>query len=102
MINQKKKLCAYAAIAATLTLSPLVAVGQTAPATSPASAAAATRQASTTDDPAYRDEHHNYGWIGLLGLVGLTGLLRKRDTQKSVDYTERTTDNRRSTSGTRS
>ena len=99
MTNQKKKVCAYAAIAAALTLSPLAAFGQASPATSPA--AATTSQTTTTDDRGVRNEHHNYGWIGLLGLLGLTGLMRKRDGHNRVDYVDRTND-RRSTVGTRS
>jgi glycerol uptake facilitator-like aquaporin len=102
MTNQKKKLCAYAAIAATLTLSPLAAFGQTSPATSPARDTATTSQTTSTDDRGYnRENHHNYGWIGLLGLLGLTGLMRKRDNYNRVDYTART-DDRRSTAGARS
>ena len=102
MNNQKKKLCAYAAIAAALTLSPLAAFGQTSPANSPATDTATTSQSTTTDDRGYsREHHHNYGWIGLLGLLGLTGLMRKRDNYKRVDYTERT-DDRRSMAGVRS
>ena len=101
MTKQKKKLCAYAAIAATLTLSPLAVFGQTSPATSPATDTATTSQTTTTDDRGVRNEHHNYGWIGLLGLLGLTGLMKKRDNHNRVDYTERT-DDRRSTAATRS
>jgi MYXO-CTERM domain-containing protein len=95
MTNQEKKLCASAAIAAALTLSPLGAVGQTAPATSPATDTATTSQTTATDDRPYRDEHHNYGWIGLLGLLGLTGLLRRRDNTVRTDH-------RRSSVGARS
>jgi hypothetical protein len=102
MITQKKKLCAYAAMAAALTLSPLAAFGQTSPATSPVTDTAATSQTTTTDDRGYgREHHHNYGWIGLLGLAGLAGLMRKRDNYNRVDYTERT-DDRHSTAGARS
>ena len=89
MRNQTKKVCAYAAIAAALTLSPLAAFGQASPATSPE-----TTSQTTTTDRAPRNEHHNYGWIGLLGLLGLTGLMRKRDNYNRVDYTERTDDSR--------
>ena len=99
MTNQKKKLCAYAVVAAALTLSPLAAFGQASPATSPDTAT--TSQTTTTDDRGMRNEHHNYGWIGLLGLLGLTGLMRKRDNHNRVDYAERT-DDRRSTAGARS
>ena len=101
MTNQKQKLCAYATIAAALTLSPLGAVGQNVPATSPATNTATTSQTTTTDDRAYGDQHHNFGWIGLLGLLGLTGLLRKRDNRNTVDYAERN-DNRRSSAAARS
>jgi hypothetical protein len=99
MTNQHKKLCAYAAIAAALTLSPLAAFGQAYPATSPD--AATTSETTTTDDRGARNEHHNYGWIGLLGLLGLTGLMRKRDNHDRVDYATRS-DDRRSSAGTRS
>ena len=98
MTHQKKKVCAYAAIAGALTLSPLAAFGQASPATSPDSAR--TSQTTTTYDRGERDEHHNYGWIGLLGLLGLTGLMRKRDTYNRVDYAARA-DDRRSTAGVR-
>jgi hypothetical protein len=101
MTNQNKKLCAYAAVAAALALSPLAAFGQASPATSPAIDSAATSQTSTDDRGYGRQNHHNYGWIGLLGLLGLTGLMRKRDNYNRVDYTART-DDRRSTTGVRS
>lgn len=97
MTNQHKKRCAYATIAAALTLSPLAALSQVAPANSP-NDAATTRQTTTTDDRGYRTEHHNYGWIGLLGLLGLAGLVRRRDDR--VTYTDRT-DSRQTTPGTR-
>ena len=99
MTNQKKKVCAYAAIAAALTLSPLAAFGQASPATS--TDTATTSQTTTADDRGVRNQDHNYGWIGLLGLLGLTGLMRKRDSHNRVDYAERT-DERRSTAGARS
>ena len=100
MTNQTKKLCAYATIAAAITLSPLATFGQTATASGSPTDTAGTNQTTTTDDRGYRHEHHNYGWIGLLGLLGLSGLMRKRDNH-NVNYSERT-DDRRSTAGTRS
>lgn len=36
---------------------------------------------STTVDPlahANRNEHYDFGWLGLLGLIGLAGLMRGR------------------------
>jgi MYXO-CTERM domain-containing protein len=98
MTNQKKKIFAYAAIAAALTLSPLTGFGQASPATS--TDTATTSQTTNTDDRGAR-AHHDYGWLGLLGLLGLTGLMRKRDNDHRVDYNERS-DDRRSTTGSRS
>jgi MYXO-CTERM domain-containing protein len=93
MTNQERLLCAYAAIAAALTLSPLAAFSQAAPATSSPTDTATTSQTTTTDDGGgARHEHHNYGWIGLLGLLGFTGLMRKRDNNNRVGYTDRTDD----------
>ena len=80
-------------MAIALSLSPLAAYGQ-------ASASPATTSSQTTvaDDRGDRREHHNYGWIGLLGLLGLTGLMRKRQEDRHIDYSERT-DTRQSMAG---
>jgi len=99
MNNQNKKLCAYAAMAIALSLSPLATYGQTT--ASPATNATTYSQTTAADDRGDRREHHNYGWIGLLGLLGLTGLMRKRQEDRQVDYSART-DTRRSMAGSRS
>ena len=41
------------------------------------------------DDRDNGREHRNYGWIGLLGLLGLAGLIRKRDENNRVKYSDR-------------
>ena len=99
MNKQNRKLCAYAAMAIALSLSPLAAYGQTT--ASPATNATTSSQTTVADDRGDRREHHNYGWIGLLGLLGLTGLMRKRHDGRHVDYSDRT-DTRRSVAGSRS
>jgi MYXO-CTERM domain-containing protein len=96
MNNQNKKLCAYAAMAIALSVSPLATYGQTT--ASPATNATTYSQTTAADDRGDRREHHNYGWIGLLGLLGLTGLMRKRQEDRQVDYSART-DTRRSMAG---
>jgi hypothetical protein len=102
MNNQNRKLCAYAAVAIALSLSPLAAYGQTT--ASPATNATTSSQTTVGDDRGDRREHHNYGRIGLLGLLGLTGLtglMRKRHEDRQIDYSDRT-DTRRSMAGSRS
>jgi hypothetical protein len=99
MNNQNRKLCAYAAMAIALSLSPLAAYGQTS--ASPTTNATTSSQTTVADDRGDRREHHNYGWIGLLGLLGLTGLMRKRHEDRQISYSDRT-DTRRSTAGSRS
>jgi MYXO-CTERM domain-containing protein len=94
MTTQNKKLCAYAAISAALTLSPLAAFGQASPATSPVNDTTTSSQTTVRDDRGDGRVHHNYGWVGLLGLLGLAGLMRKRDDR--VNYSDRT-DTRRAT-----
>lgn len=37
-----------------------------------------------------RDDHHNWGWIGLLGLLGLAGLVPKKRDYDHVDRNDRT------------
>ena len=98
MNNQNRKLCAYAAVAIALSLSPLAAYGQAS--ASPATNATTSSQTTVADDRGDRREHHNYGWIGLLGLLGLMGLMRKRQEDRQVDYSDRT-DTRRSVAGSR-
>ena len=98
MNNQNRKLCANAAMAIALSLSPLAAYGQTT--ASPATNATTSSQTTVADDRGDRREHHNYGWIGLLGLLGLMGLMRKRQEDRQVDYSDRT-DTRRSVAGSR-
>ena len=95
MNKQSRKLCAYAAMAIALSLSPLAAYGQTS--SSPATNAT-SRQTTVADDRGDRPQPHNYGWIGLLGLLGLTGLMRKRQDHTYVDHSDRT-DTRRSMAG---
>jgi MYXO-CTERM domain-containing protein len=97
MTKQNRKLCAYAAMAIALSLSPLAAYGQTS--SSPATNATSS-QTTVADDRGDRPQHHNYGWIGLLGLLGLTGLMRKRQDTTYVDHSDR--DTRRSMAGARS
>jgi hypothetical protein len=99
MNNQNRKLCAYAAMAIALSLSPFAAYGQTS--ASPVTNATTSSQTTVADDRGDRRQHHNYGWIGLLGLLGLTGLMRKRQEDRHVDYSDRT-DTRRSIAGSRS
>jgi MYXO-CTERM domain-containing protein len=99
MNTQNRKLCAYAAMAIALSLSPLAAYGQTT--ASPATNATTSSQTTTADDRGDRREHHDYGWIGLLGLLGLTGLMRKRHEDRPIGYSDRT-DTRRSMTGSRS
>jgi hypothetical protein len=79
-------------MAIALSLSPLAAYGQTT--ASPATNAPTSSQTTVADDRGDRREHHNYGF-GLLGLLGLTGLMRKRQEDRHVDYSDRT-DTRRS------
>ena len=98
MNNQNRKLCAYAAMAIALSLSPLAAQGQTS--ASPASSPTTSSQTTVADDRGNSREHHNYGWIGLLGLLGLTGLMRKRQEDGQV-YSART-DARRTAASSRS
>ena len=98
MNNQNRKLCAYAAVAIALSLSPLAAYGQAS--ASPATNPTTYSQTTVADDRGDGREHHNYGWIGLLGLLGLTGLMRKRQEDRHVDYSDRT-DTRRSVAGSR-
>jgi hypothetical protein len=98
MNNQNRKLCAYAAMAIALSLSPLAAYGQAS--ASPPTNATTSSQTTVADDRGDRREHHNYGWIGLLGLLGLMGLMRKRQEDRQVDYSDRT-DTRRSVAGSR-
>lgn len=70
-MNKSIKLHVYAAVAAGLALCPIAAHAQTSP-------AAATRSdTAAADARGDRDEHHDYGWIGLAGLLGLIGLIRK-------------------------
>jgi len=88
MKNQNRKLCAYAAMATALSLTPLAAYGQTT--ASPATNATTSSQTTVADDRGDLREHHNYGWIGLLGLLGLTGLMRKRHENRQIDYSVRT------------
>ena len=33
----------------------------------------------------YRDQQHNFGWVGLLGLAGLAGLMRRGNTSSYTD-----------------
>src|ERR1044071_10521873 len=98
MNNQNRKLCAYAAMAIALSLSPLAAYGQAS--ASPATNATTYGQTTVADDRGDRREHHNYGWIGLLGLLGLAGLMRKRQDERHVQYSDRT-DTGRSMAGSR-
>ena len=42
-----------------------------------------------------REEHHDYGWIGLLGLLGLAGLMRKAPVAHTHDTVVTRTDDRR-------
>ncbi len=37
-----------------------------------------TSPAATDTAPVRRDDHRDFGWIGLLGLIGLAGLVRGR------------------------
>jgi hypothetical protein len=98
MNNRNKKICAYAAMAIALSLSPLAAYGQAA--ASPTTNATTSSQTTVADDRGDRREQHNYGWIGLLGLLGLTGLMRKRNENRQIDYSDRT-DTRRSMGSSR-
>jgi hypothetical protein len=46
----------------------------------------------TTASQTTRDDHRDWGWLGLLGLLGLTGLLRRREAHDRVpDTTNRAT-----------
>src|SRR5512133_1578460 len=98
MNNQNRKLCAYAAMAIALALSPLAAYGQAS--TSPATNSTTSSQTTMADGRDDRREHRSYGWIGLLGLLGLTGLMRKRHENNRVKYSDRA-DAHRSMAGSR-
>jgi MYXO-CTERM domain-containing protein len=50
-------------------------------------AAQTTTPSPGTTTVEQRDDHHDYGWIGLLGLIGLAGLLGRR---RDVHVAERT------------
>ena len=70
-MNKSIKLHVYAAVAAGLALSPIIAHAQTSPpATSRPDAAASAARGD-------RNDRHDYGWLGLAGLFGLAGLIRK-------------------------
>ena len=75
-MNKSIKLHVYAVVAAGIALSPIAAHAQTSP-SGDAGATTTTADATGTDAPGYRTEHHNYGWIGLAGLLGLLGLMRR-------------------------
>ena len=41
----------------------------------------------TTVSQTTRDDHRDWGWVGLLGLAGLAGLLRRREAHDRVPDT---------------
>ena len=63
-----------------LGLSTIAAFGQAA--TSPPSTTDQTTAGQTANGED-RDNHSNWGWIGLAGLLGLAGLMKRRD---ATDY----------------
>lgn len=78
------KLRVLAAVCAAIASSPLAAVAQTTPATSPG---VTTSDTTMVNDRGDRREHHNYGWIGLVGLLGLAGLMGKKYDPRLHDAT---------------
>lgn len=85
------KLRALATVCAALALSPLAALAQTSPATSPEMTPSDTAMMSDRGD---RQEHHNYGWIGLAGLLGLAGLMGRKHDDRLHNGTAGRTDRR--------
>ena len=75
-MNKLIKLHVYAAVAAGLALSPIAAHAQTSPAVN-ARETTTTSDATGTDARGDRNNHTDYGWIGLAGLLGLLGLMRR-------------------------
>lgn len=73
-----------AVFCAGMALSPMVLTAQT-------TATPAITSATATDDNP-REEHHDYGWVGLLGLLGLAPLLmgKRTDYRAATTTTERT------------
>jgi MYXO-CTERM domain-containing protein len=67
--------------------SPAMSFAQTNPSSNDerATTAVNTDSATVTD----RDDHRNWGWLGLLGLAGLAGL-KRRDREKVLDDKLRT------------
>ena len=68
-----------------MALSPMVLTAQT-------TATPVTTTSTTMTDDNPREEHHNYGWIGLLGLLGLAPLLmgKRTDYRGAPTTTDRT------------
>ncbi len=74
-----------AVFCAGMALAPMVLTAQT-------TATPATTTSATVVDDNPREEHHNYGWVGLLGLLGLAPFfMRKRtDDYRAATTTDRT------------
>lgn len=71
-----------------MAFAPMVVTAQTT--TTPA-----TTTSTTMRDDNPREEHHDYGWIGLLGLLGLAPLLMgKRTDYRAANTTTGRTDGR--------
>ena len=72
----RNRLC-IAALLTTLTAGPVLA--QT---TAPTTTSTTTPGVVRTDDR--REDHSNWGWLGLLGLAGLAPLFMRKDRQGNV------------------
>ncbi len=75
------KLRLLAVLAVAIACSPAAVLAQTSAASSPVTTTSSTTMAAD------REEHHDYGWVGLLGLLGLAGLMPKKRDVHTHDTT---------------